>query len=142
MLTLIRKAHLIDPEPLGFHDVLIAGSQIARVEPDIDLSGSGMNIIEAEGRWLLPGLVDVLTHPCGGGGEGGFGNRTAELEAADFLRAGITTPVGALGTDSITRTLEVLYGQVMKLPRTRSLGADVQRILPRTRVHADRRYRP
>ncbi|MEE4292446.1 MAG: beta-aspartyl-peptidase [Xanthomonadales bacterium] len=122
MLTLIRKAHLIDPEPLGFHDVLIAGSRIARVAPQIDLSGSDVNIIEAEGRWLLPGFVDVLTHPCGGGGEGGFGNRTAELEAADFLRAGITTPVGALGTDSITRRLEVLYGQVMKL-RAHGLSA-------------------
>jgi beta-aspartyl-dipeptidase (metallo-type) len=54
--------------------------------------------------------------------EGGFGNRTPELEADEFIHAGVTTPVGALGTDSITRSLEVLFGKTMEL-RAKGLSA-------------------
>jgi beta-aspartyl-dipeptidase (metallo-type) len=115
MLTLIRNAHVFSPHPLGVCDVLIAGNRIAQVEASIDLAGQGVEVLDAGGRWLLPGFVDSLTHPSGGGGEGGFGNRTRELKAEDFINAGVTSPVGALGTDSITRSLETLYGQVMKL---------------------------
>ncbi len=119
--TLIRNAHIHAPDPLGPQDILIAGHSIAAVEPSIDLAGAHVHILEANGRILVPGLVDALTHPCGGGGEGGFGNRTPELSAADFAQAGITSPVGALGTDSITRSLEVLFGHIMGL---RAQGID------------------
>jgi beta-aspartyl-dipeptidase (metallo-type) len=123
MLTLIRNAEVFAPEPLGRREVLVAGSRILAVTEDpVGLSGAPLEVIDAGGQWLLPGFVDALTHPCGGGGEGGFGNRTAELEFADFVSAGVTTPVGALGTDSVTRSLDVLYGKVMEL-RSRGLSA-------------------
>ncbi len=119
MLCLIRNAQVFAPEALGTRDVLIAGEHIAQIAPAIDLPAATVTEIDAGGRWLLPGFVDPLSHPTGGGGEGGFGNRTGEMEAADFIRAGVTSPIGALGTDSITRSLDGLFGQVMKL---RSVG--------------------
>ena len=122
MLTLIRNAEVYSPEPLGRRDVLLAGGRIAAIDKRISLAGDMVEEVDAHGMWLLPGFVDPLTHPAGGGGEGGFANRTTELDAADFVAAGVTTPVGALGTDSITRGLEVLYGQVMKL-RANGLSA-------------------
>lgn len=115
MLTLIRNAQVFSPDPLGFREVLIASGRVAAIAESIDISGKELEVVDAEGMWLLPGLVDPLTHPCGGGGEGGFGNRTAEILPEAFIRAGVTTPVGALGTDSITRNLDVLYGHVMTL---------------------------
>jgi beta-aspartyl-dipeptidase (metallo-type) len=115
MLTLITNARVFAPQPLGVQAVLISGNRIAAVDESIDLAGEKLQVLDAGGRWLLPGFVDALTHPCGGGGEGGFGNRTAELTAEQFVRAGVTCPVGALGTDSVTRSLEVLYGCVMGL---------------------------
>ena len=115
MLTLINNAQLYSPRSLGMKSVLISDRRIAAVGDAIDIAGSELEVVDAAGRWLLPGFVDALTHPCGGGGEGGFGNRTAELAAADFARAGVTCPVGALGTDSVTRSLDVLYGCVMGL---------------------------
>ncbi|NNJ65337.1 MAG: beta-aspartyl-peptidase, partial [Xanthomonadales bacterium] len=93
MLTLIRNADVYAPEPLGRQEVLVIGSRIAAVAESIDLRGEPLEVVDGEGLWLLPGFVDPLTHPAGGGGEGGFGNRTSELEADDFIRAGVTTPV-------------------------------------------------
>ncbi len=115
MLTVIRNAEIFEPRPLGRGDVLIADGRIAAVGASARIEGDAVTTVDAGGKWLLPGFVDPLTHPAGGGGEGGFANRTRELEASDFIAAGVTTAVGALGTDSITRRLDVLYAQVMKL---------------------------
>jgi beta-aspartyl-dipeptidase (metallo-type) len=122
MLTLIRNAEVFAPEPLGRKEVLVAGSRVAAVDGDVGLQGPPLEVLDAGGLWLLPGFVDPLTHPCGGGGEGGFANRTGEIGFEAFVRSGVTTPVGALGTDSIARSLEVLYGNVMGL-RARGLAA-------------------
>jgi len=122
MLTLIRNAEVFNPRRLGRRDVLLAGRTILQVADSIPLRGAPLEVVDAAGQWLLPGFVDGLTHPCGGGGEGGFGNRTAEIEAGAFVEGGVTTPVGALGTDAVTRSLDVLYGKVMEL-RARGLSA-------------------
>ena len=123
MPIIIRNAQVYAPESRGVNNVLIEGGRILSVSSGAaGLEGELLETIDAQGRWLLPGIVDVLTHPCGGGGEGGFGNRTPELEADEFIRAGVTTPVGALGTDSITRSLEVLFGKTMEL-RAKGLSA-------------------
>jgi hypothetical protein len=122
MLTHISNAEIYAPEAIGARDVLIAGTRILAVDESIDLVGAQLERVDAAGRWLLPGFVDSLCHPCGGGGEGGFENRTPELSAASFISAGVACPVGALGTDSITRSLEVLYGSVMQ-PRGQGIDA-------------------
>ncbi len=117
MPTLITNAEVFGPEPLGRQQILIDGSRIAAVAEDIDLKGAELTTVDAEGAYVTPGFVDALTHPCGGGGEGGFQNRTAEVSFETFVGAGVTSPVGALGTDSITRSLDVLFGNVMQLRR-------------------------
>ena len=123
MPIIIRNAQVYAPESRGVNNVLIEGGRILSVSSGAaGLEGELLETIDAQGRWLLPGIVDVLTHPCGGGGEGGFGNRTPELEADEFIHAGVTTPVGALGTDSITRSLEVLFGKTMEF-RAKGLSA-------------------
>jgi beta-aspartyl-dipeptidase (metallo-type) len=62
--------------------------------------------------------------------------------AADFIAAGVTSPVAALGTDSLGRSLDVLYGNVMGLRSRRSACLHVQRRLPRAGADAHRRRRP
>jgi len=122
MLTLIVNAQVFEPQPRGSCQVLVGGTEILAIDDDIDLQGAQVEVMDAGGQWLIPGFVDALTHPCGGGGEGGFGNRTSEVSAQAFIRAGVTSPVGALGTDSIARSLDVLYGTTMAL-RERGLMA-------------------
>jgi dihydroorotase len=54
---LIRGAKILGGEP---QDVLIDGSQIAAV--GVGLSAEGAEVVEADGKVLLPGLVDLHTH--------------------------------------------------------------------------------
>ncbi|MFE1268670.1 dihydroorotase [Streptomyces sp. NPDC058758] len=54
---LIRGAKVLGGEP---QDVLVGGETIAQV--GTGLSAEGATVIEAEGRILLPGLVDLHTH--------------------------------------------------------------------------------
>jgi len=102
---LIRGATLLTPEPAGEGDLLLAGGRIlalgGRIEP-----GTGFPCRTVDGRGLVacPGLVDSLVHLSGGGGEGGFQTRTPALVAGDALAAGVTTLIGALGTDDVTRS--------------------------------------
>ena len=113
MLTLIEGAEIHSPVPLGQQDLLVADGRIAwlgkglTVPPDWPLVR-----VDGRGRYLVPGLVDPLAHITGGGGEGGFAFRTPELAAGEALKAGVTTLVAALGTDSLTRTPAQVLGKV------------------------------
>lgn len=113
-LTLITDVDFYAPDSLGHRDVLIAGGEILAIEAPGSISLDA-KVIDGSAKRMMPGLVDALTHPCGGGGEGGFANRTDEVSVASFARAGVTAPIAALGTDSLGRSLEVLYGTVMSL---------------------------
>lgn len=109
MFTLIRNAQVYSPAPLGLCDVLLAGEKIAAIGKNLLLSGNlDCQEINGEGQLLVPGFVDSLVHISGGGGEGGFGSRTPALKAEQAIAAGVTTLIGALGTDDITRRLEDL----------------------------------
>ncbi|MFC4495001.1 dihydroorotase [Streptomyces ovatisporus] len=55
--TLLRGARLLGGEP---RDVLIDGETVAEVGSGLDAAGA--DVVEAEGRILLPGLVDLHTH--------------------------------------------------------------------------------
>jgi len=41
----------------------------------------------------------------GGGGEGGFSTRTPEATLTSLTTAGVTTVVGCLGTDGVSRDM-------------------------------------
>lgn len=117
MLTLIEDATLFTPVPLGRANVLLADGRIAWIGPTQTAWSlpAPLKRIDGRGKWLLPGLIDPLAHVLGGGGEGGFAYRTPELSAEQALQAGVTTLVGALGTDSLTRNPAALLGKVREL---------------------------
>lgn len=117
MLTLIKNAEVFAPAPLGRPDVVVAGGRIAAVGDNLGrgLSGELVQTVDAGGRRLVPGFVDSLVHIAGGGGEGGFDTRTAALSHRRALGAGVTTVIGALGTDACTRSLRELYGTARQL---------------------------
>ncbi|MBB5210039.1 beta-aspartyl-peptidase [Microbulbifer hydrolyticus] len=114
-ITLIKNAEVFAPRSLGRCDVLVAGNAIAQIDQHLTLPENIGQVVDADGAWLMPGLVDSLVHISGGGGEAGFGSRTPELDVREAISAGVTTVIGALGTDATTRTLNELFGKAKAL---------------------------
>ena len=112
LMILFKNVHVYAPEDLGIQDVLVAGTKIEKIAPSIDIQGIEMEIIDGKGKMLIPGLIDNHVHICGGGGEGGFANRTPSIDVNDMVEAGVTTVFGLLGTDGTTRTMANLLAQV------------------------------
>ncbi|HCU64695.1 MAG TPA: beta-aspartyl-peptidase [Rheinheimera sp.] len=111
MITRISQAEVYSPAALGVQQLLVAGNRIAGLAQQLDIQGAEVFELEASGCLLVPGFVDSLAHIIGGGGEGGFTTRTSEMQFADAARAGVTTLVGVLGTDAVTRTLTNLLAK-------------------------------
>ena len=106
-MLLFKKCDVYAPESLGRKDVLVAGSKIISIEDEINLSDSSfLQIINCDGLKLIPGLVDAHVHIAGAGGEGGPSTRTPELQLSMLVEAGVTTVIGCLGTDGMTRSVE------------------------------------
>lgn len=63
---LIRNARLFDPRDLSVTPgmtVLVRGERVVRVAPDAQIeAGAGASIIDAESRFLMPGLWDCHAH--------------------------------------------------------------------------------
>ena len=81
-MKLIKNINVYAPEHLGSKDVLIIGDKIAKIEeagcmPEIPYL-TAEDIIDGSGKILTPGFIDCHVHILGGGGEGGFANRTPE----------------------------------------------------------------
>ncbi len=116
MFTLIRGASVYAPEKMGVKDILIVGGRVARISDRIDLSGDfDLQVILANGKTVIPGFIDLHVHLLGGGGEGGPQTRTPEITLSKITRAGVTTVVGCLGTDDISRRPETLLAKAMQL---------------------------
>ena len=105
-MLLIKNARVYAPAPLGRMDILVAGGRIAAMEEALDPRLPGVEVLDAAGKTAVPGFIDQHVHITGGGGEGGLHTRVPELQLSAALRAGVTTLVGVLGTDSITRSVE------------------------------------
>ena len=67
------------------------------------------------GKKLLPGYIDIHMHITGGGGEQGPASRVPEAMLSQITSCGITTVVGLLGTDGITRSVENLVAKARAL---------------------------
>lgn len=104
-LMVVRGAQVHAPAPLGRMDLVLGGGRVLAMGQDLAVGSLPCVELDARGLIAAPGLVDSLVHLSGGGGEGGFATRTSPLRGEDALAAGVTTLVGALGTDDVTRSL-------------------------------------
>jgi beta-aspartyl-dipeptidase (metallo-type) len=116
MFTLIRGGSVYAPQKLGRKDILIAGRVIARIADRIELPAEfNAQVMRASGKTIVPGFVDLHVHILGGGGEAGPWSRTPEITLSKITRAGVTTVVGLLGTDDVSRRPESLLAKAMQL---------------------------
>ncbi len=114
-MLLLKNADIFAPSPIGRADILMAGGRIDRIEPDIRIPEDYCASVDVSPLVAVPGLIDAHAHITGGGGEGGYATRTPELVLSDAVRGGITTIVGCLGTDGVTRSPAALLAKARGL---------------------------
>lgn len=116
IIKMIKNAEIYSPEYLGKKDVLIASDTICCINDKIEIEKElELEVIDADGKKLVPGFIDTHVHIVGGGGEGGYKTRTPEIMLSNVIRGGITTIVGCLGTDGTTRTMSNLIAKARAL---------------------------
>lgn len=117
MFKLIKNVDIYDPTPQGRMDILICNDKIIKLSQNIDFPVDKFEteIIDGTDYIAVPGFVDQHVHFIGGGGEGGPVTRTPEIALSALTTAGITTAVGLLGTDGITRSMEALLAKARAL---------------------------
>lgn len=114
-MIIIKGAEVYAPEHLGIRDVMLCGGHIEMIKEEIPVCYDNCQVIDGSGMVLTPGIIDQHVHVTGGGGEGSFHTRVPEAMLSDFIRGGVTTVVGLLGTDGITRSVENLVAKVKSL---------------------------
>jgi len=112
---LVKNARIFGPEPMGIQDLLVVAGKIVLIEKDLEKPPWVKEVLDGEGRPLVPGLIDLHVHLLGGGGEAGPASRLPEVTFEELVSAGITTCVGCLGTDDVTRHLEDLLAKARAL---------------------------
>lgn len=114
-MLLVKNAEVYTPKYIGKKDVLICGGKVEKIQDSIGELPVDCEVLDAAGQILTPGFLDQHVHITGGGGEGSFHTRTPELQLSELVKNGITTVVGLLGTDGITRSVENLYAKTRAL---------------------------
>ncbi|HNS17006.1 MAG TPA: beta-aspartyl-peptidase [Bacteroidales bacterium] len=116
MFTLFKNAQVYSTAYLGIKDLLTGGRSILALSDHLEMPpGHQVRVVDCTGCWLVPGLIDSHVHITGGGGEGGPASRMPELQVEMMLDAGVTTVIGCLGTDGVTRTVESVLMKVKTL---------------------------
>lgn len=113
-MLLIKGAEVYAPEYLGKLDILVAGGKIERIGEELP-EYEGCEVMDGEGKIVTPGIIDRHVHVTGGGGEGSFHTQAPPVQLSSLLQGGVTTVIGLLGTDGISRSVENLVAKTKAL---------------------------
>ncbi|MBX9929235.1 MAG: beta-aspartyl-peptidase [Gemmatimonadaceae bacterium] len=124
VLRLLTDCDLYAPHHVGRVAILVAGGRIAWIGTERPAlpAALGVETIDAVGLRVIPGLIDGHAHLTGGGGEAGPHTKVPPLALSRFTLGGVTTAIGVLGTDDVTRTTGELITAVHAL-RAEGLNA-------------------
>ena len=110
---LIKNGDVYAPKHEREKDILVINDKIVFIDQNILTSAlnvidKNIKIIDASKCIIIPGYIDQHVHINGAGGEGGPQYRTPPIQLSEFVKAGITSVVGLLGTDGFARSLKAL----------------------------------
>lgn len=103
MAILIQNGHVVDPlsKRDGYYDVLVEGNKITKVAEHI--CGDAERVIDAEGCYVLPGLIDLHVHLRDPGLEY---KETLATGGRAAVKGGVTTVCAMPNTKPVTDTKE------------------------------------
>lgn len=113
-MLLIKNVEVYAPEYMGKKDVLVAGGKIEKIGNNLP-EYEDCEVMDGTGKILIPGMIDRHVHITGGGGEGSFHTQAPRVELSSLIKGGVTTVVGLLGTDGISRSVENLLAKAKAL---------------------------
>lgn len=100
-------------------DILIENKKIIKIgkldEIELKKIFNNIKIEDINNKNVIPGYIDNHVHITGGGGEGSFSSRVPEIKFSEIVSNGVTTVIGVLGTDTITRNVENLVSKTKAL---------------------------
>ena len=104
-ITLIKNAKIVNEGTIFSGDVLIVGECIKQVADSISPKSSDVLVIDAEGKYLLPGAIDDQVHFR----EPGLTHKAnIETESRAAIAGGITSFIEMPNTNPQTTTIEKL----------------------------------
>lgn len=116
MFKLLKNLHCFSPHDIGQKDIFVSFDKISFIADDINPSNlPHVEVINGSGCIAVPGFIDQHVHIAGGGGEQGPHSRTPEIMLSEIIKAGVTTVVGVLGFDSVTRNIAGLLAKARAL---------------------------
>ena len=117
MFKLITNADVHAPESLGIKNLLVCAGKITYIgdTPPVLDDRLDVTVTDLDGARLIPGFIDAHAHITGGGGEAGPSTRVPPLHLSQYTSAGVTSVIGLLGTDDLTRNPQTLLTQVYGL---------------------------
>jgi dihydroorotase len=102
---LIKNAHIVNEGTIFSGDILIEGEYIKEIGESISAKSSDVYVIDAEGKYVLPGVIDDQVHFR----EPGLTHKaTIESESKAAIAGGITSFIEMPNTNPQTTTIEEL----------------------------------
>ena len=108
--VLVRNGTLVLPSGQTEADVLLQDGVVATIGPKLK-APEGAEVVDAAGKWVMPGLIDCHVHFR----EPGFEHKaTMATEAASAVAGGVTTVCEMPNTNPPTVTVAALADKVRK----------------------------
>lgn len=102
---LIKNAHIVNGGTIRNGDILIEGDFIKEISESISAKSSDVHVVDAEGKYVLPGVIDDQVHFR----EPGLTHKaTIETESRAAIAGGITSFIEMPNTNPQTTTIEEL----------------------------------
>lgn len=105
MVMLVKNGRVIDPKEKldGIYDILVVNGKVKQVEKNIQVNGD--TVIDAKGKWVVPGLIDIHVHLR----EPGFEHKeTIETGSKSAARGGFTTICCMPNTSPVMDNVDVV----------------------------------
>jgi dihydroorotase len=103
--TLIKNANIVNEDTIFSGDILIEGQYIKQISESISAKSADVLVIDAEGKYILPGAIDDQVHFR----EPGLTHKAnIETESKAAIAGGITSFVEMPNTNPQTTTIEKL----------------------------------
>jgi len=103
--TLIKNANIVNEGKILYGDILIEGKFIKEIAESISAKNSDVHVVDVEGKYVIPGLIDDQVHFR----EPGLTHKaTIETESRAAIAGGITSFIEMPNTNPQTTTIEEL----------------------------------